>query len=285
MSTATHIFKKNSMTHATTYSPYGYCPPAPMQMAANGFNGERYDPVTYSYALGAGYRLFNPALMRFTSPDAVSPFGSGGLNPYCYCLCDPINLSDPDGRTPTQSWNIVRLRTKYPNINKNLSRSEINMQELNENITNHRITWGKRHEFGSARSLAASPSVDEIPPGWDRIGVHSSSTTNKKSLLRALDPKFINLRGEPQELGRGFYVAVDSSWPMLGSGNKRQSYNVYTPNMARLTPGKHFDFSHAAMQPYEKMQIVIRESAYDLFIVREARVGPIVRPRPYEAPF
>ncbi|HDS0941787.1 TPA: RHS repeat-associated core domain-containing protein [Pseudomonas putida] len=285
MSTATHIFKKNSMTHAIAYSPYGYCPPAPMQMAATGFNGERSDPVTYNYALGAGYRFFNPALMRFTSPDAVSPFGSGGLNPYCYCLCDPINLSDPDGRTPAQPWNIIRLRTMFPSLHKRKTSFQINLEEFDANISNYKSTLGRRHEFGSARSLVASPAVDEIPPGWDRIGIHGSSTTNKKSLLKSLDPKLIKPRGGHQELGRGFYVAVDSSWSMFGSGDGRQSYNVYTPNMARFTPGKHFDFSHAALQPYEKMQIVIRESAYDLFIVREARVGPIVRPRPYEAPF
>lgn len=195
MSTATHIFKKNSMTHAIAYSPYGYCPPAPMQMAATGFNGERSDPVTYNYALGAGYRFFNPALMRFTSPDAVSPFGSGGLNPYCYCLCDPINLSDPDGRTPAQPWNIIRLRTMFPSLHKRKTSFQINLEEFDANISNYKSTLGRRHEFGSARSLVASPAVDEIPPGWDRIGIHGSSTTNKKSLLKSLDPKLIKPRG------------------------------------------------------------------------------------------
>lgn len=63
-----------------------------------GFNGEAVDPVTGHYLLGNGHRAFNPVLMRFNSPDSLSPFGRGGLNPYAYCLGDPVNFSDPTGR-------------------------------------------------------------------------------------------------------------------------------------------------------------------------------------------
>ena len=62
-----------------------------------GFNGERIDPVLGGYHLGNGYRLYNPALRRFTSPDSMSPFGKGGINPYAYCEGDPINNTDPTG--------------------------------------------------------------------------------------------------------------------------------------------------------------------------------------------
>ncbi|WP_256365326.1 RHS repeat-associated core domain-containing protein [Pseudomonas sp. PDM25] len=62
-----------------------------------GFNGERIDPVLGGYHLGNGYRLYNPALRRFTSPDNMSPFGAGGINPYAYCEGDPINNTDPTG--------------------------------------------------------------------------------------------------------------------------------------------------------------------------------------------
>ncbi|MFC9627560.1 RHS repeat-associated core domain-containing protein [Streptomyces sp. NPDC056930] len=62
-----------------------------------GFNGERPDPVTGCYLLGNGYRAFDPVLMRFHSPDSLSPFDGGGLNPYAYCLGDPINRVDPTG--------------------------------------------------------------------------------------------------------------------------------------------------------------------------------------------
>jgi RHS repeat-associated protein len=69
-----------------------------------GFNGEQPDPVTGCYLLGNGYRAYNPVLMRFHSPDTLSPFGSGGINPYAYCLGDPINMSDPTGHF---SWKAI----------------------------------------------------------------------------------------------------------------------------------------------------------------------------------
>ena len=48
-------------------------------------------------ALGNGYRIYNPALMRFHGPDAWSPFGRGGLNAYAYAADDPVNHLDPSG--------------------------------------------------------------------------------------------------------------------------------------------------------------------------------------------
>ncbi|MCH7418482.1 RHS repeat-associated core domain-containing protein, partial [Pseudomonas mosselii] len=63
-----------------------------------GFNGEYLDPVSGWYLLGRGHRAYNPALMRFQGPDALSPFGDGGINRYAYCQGNPITFSDPTGR-------------------------------------------------------------------------------------------------------------------------------------------------------------------------------------------
>lgn len=62
-----------------------------------GFNGEKPEPVTGHYLLGNGYRGFNPVLMRFNSPDSLSPFGEGGVNAYVYCSGDPVNREDSTG--------------------------------------------------------------------------------------------------------------------------------------------------------------------------------------------
>ncbi|KPX28444.1 Uncharacterized protein ALO77_03892 [Pseudomonas coronafaciens pv. garcae] len=70
-----------------------------------GFNGELLDSITGHYLLGNGYRAYNPVLMRFNSPDSLSPFGKGGLNAYAYCGGDPVNQSDPTGH-------IVKTRLK-----------------------------------------------------------------------------------------------------------------------------------------------------------------------------
>ncbi|MFJ2692359.1 RHS repeat-associated core domain-containing protein [Pseudomonas sp. NPDC087336] len=83
--------------HPRAYSPYGHHPFGNGVLSLLGFNGERPDPVTGHYHLGNGYRQFNPRLMRFNSPDSLSPFGKGGLNAYMYCGANPINRSDPTG--------------------------------------------------------------------------------------------------------------------------------------------------------------------------------------------
>lgn len=80
------------------YTPYGHHPADSGMGSLLGFSGERRDPVTGHYLLGNGHRAFNPVLMRFNCPDRLSPFGRGGLNPYAYCLGDPVNFSDPTGR-------------------------------------------------------------------------------------------------------------------------------------------------------------------------------------------
>jgi RHS repeat-associated protein len=95
-----HTLKKATQPQPIAYSPYGHRPAFNGLLSLLGFNGERPDPVTGHYLLGNGYRAFNPVLMRFNSPDSLSPFGKGGLNPYTYCLGDPINLYDQNGRQP-----------------------------------------------------------------------------------------------------------------------------------------------------------------------------------------
>lgn len=87
------------------YSPYGHRHPENGLLSLLGFNGERADLITGHYLLGNGYRAYNSVLMRFNSPDNISPFGKGGLNPYMYCSGDPVNLSDSSGHVGV--WNLV----------------------------------------------------------------------------------------------------------------------------------------------------------------------------------
>lgn len=80
----------------------GYCAygqqSAPQEIATRlGYNGELREARIGWYMLGNGYRAYNTVLMRFHSPDSWSPFDSGGLNAYTYCVGDPVNFSDPTG--------------------------------------------------------------------------------------------------------------------------------------------------------------------------------------------
>ncbi len=68
-----------------------------------GFNGYLLDKISGCYILGSGYRLYNPKMRAFYSPDNLSPFGLGGVNRYQYCNLDPINFVDPSGHLSWQA--------------------------------------------------------------------------------------------------------------------------------------------------------------------------------------
>lgn len=80
------------------YTPYGYRSSAVVMSSLLAFNAEPPDAVTGHYLLGNGHRGYNPVLMRFNSPDKLSPFGRGGLNAFAYCNGDPVNFIDPSGQ-------------------------------------------------------------------------------------------------------------------------------------------------------------------------------------------
>lgn len=85
------------MLNSIAYSVYGYQYGRLEISGRLGFNGELREGRLGWYLLGNGYRAYNPVLMRFHSPDNLSPFGKGGLNAYMYCVGDPVNFSDPSG--------------------------------------------------------------------------------------------------------------------------------------------------------------------------------------------
>lgn len=81
------------------YTPYGAV--SDKRGAVLAYCGQARDSLTGHYHLGNGHRTFNPLLMRFNSPDRLSPFAAGGLNVYAYCMGDPVNRNDPTGRVAT----------------------------------------------------------------------------------------------------------------------------------------------------------------------------------------
>ncbi len=102
---------------AFAYTPYGHRHPSAGPMSLPGYAGQRVDPVTGHYLLGNGYRAFNPVLMRFNSPDSLSPFGEGGVNAYGYCEGDPVNRADPGGHWPMF---LVKILKRASSVKKRL---------------------------------------------------------------------------------------------------------------------------------------------------------------------
>ena len=82
------------------YTAYGHHPAESGLSRLLGFNGECPEVLRVTIYWAKGTRAFNPVLMRFNSPDELSPFGEGGINWYAYCGGDPINLYDPTGNSP-----------------------------------------------------------------------------------------------------------------------------------------------------------------------------------------
>ncbi|MBT2340624.1 MULTISPECIES: RHS repeat-associated core domain-containing protein [Pseudomonas] len=91
------------------YTAYGHRSRESGLSCLLGFNGERPDSITGHYLLGQGNRAFNPVLMRFNSPDDLSPFGDGGINSYAYCGGDPVNRYDPSGNSPLRIFKLKYL--------------------------------------------------------------------------------------------------------------------------------------------------------------------------------
>lgn len=85
-----------------SYSAYGYDLSVADPFKPLGFNAQ-FRAMRGIYLLGNGYRVFNTKLMRFHTPDSLSPFHVGGVNAYAYCAADPINHTDPSGHTRIRS--------------------------------------------------------------------------------------------------------------------------------------------------------------------------------------
>lgn len=90
------------------YTPYGFSRPQGGAMVI-GFTGQYFDSCLEGYLLGNGYRVYSPWLMRFKSPDRVSPFGRGGINAYAYCGGDPVNWQDHSGNQKSRAVSMIDL--------------------------------------------------------------------------------------------------------------------------------------------------------------------------------
>ncbi|MGY2189233.1 hypothetical protein D3C81_504580 [compost metagenome] len=294
-----HTLKANQQRQPIAYSPYGHRPVENGFLSLMGFNGERPDPVTGHYLLGNGYRAFNPALMRLNNPDSLSPFGKGGLNSYIYCLGDPINLHDPDGKFALPRF----LSNAFDGFLKTLGRTRKTYVSGPENIfrisrtsrTAPKFTYvdsyrGRRHS--SPSPLSPPPSTEELK-NWDFLGFHGSNAKNSNSLISGLNAQHM---GSANGLlgGRGFYVAPHPRLPVMyaiKSAFRNMSspmvFGAYTKNYAALKLGSDFRFGlHVGSPDIRKnLEVVIKEPAYNLIVIREGDLRKTaLLPRPYESP-
>lgn len=146
-----------------TYSPYGHRA-ALGDAPACGFTGQLRERAQGWYLLGNGHRIYSPTLMRFYSPDRLSPFDKGGWNSYCYCAGDPVNRHDRSGR---QNFTLSKVFTSsYSNLQR--SGDMLNVGTL---VTNAFLAWKSRslsQKF--TRSSVTAITVTAIGAGMNIYG-------------------------------------------------------------------------------------------------------------------
>ncbi|TLP59193.1 MULTISPECIES: RHS repeat-associated core domain-containing protein [Pseudomonas] len=137
----------------TAYSPYGYRRTQPAPITVLGFTGQFLDGVLQCHALGNGRRLYSPCLMRFISPDVLSPFLKGGINAYAYCLNDPVNGLDPTGNWPifrNGARPVGRLVQRVASLYKSLTEDR--------GLTNNQY-WNMAEEMAHAKAQVKKAST------------------------------------------------------------------------------------------------------------------------------
>jgi RHS repeat-associated protein len=125
------------------YSAYGEQSAQQKVETRLGFNGQLREADIGWYLLGNGYRAYNPRLMRFHSPDSLSPFGKGGLNAYMYCGGEPVMNSDPTGHLRIKLANPVRalpqrvsVIVENPNASKLIPKAAAEISSVKPNTKN-----------------------------------------------------------------------------------------------------------------------------------------------------
>ena len=209
--------KTSLATRSIAYVPYGHRPAECGLLSLLGFHGERPDPVTGHYLLGNGYRSFNPVLMRFNSPDSMSPFGKGGINSYAYCAGDPVNLSDQNGHFPV-----------WPALMKTLG------LRRSRRLPTYVLPRAADNTIGT--TVAASPAIYKNGPGkifkyrktatkTVTVNVEKNGSWEEFSKLQP-DPggnysvSFRSGSGNPSSGSSTFYAPRSSSFPTVSNRGK-----------------------------------------------------------------
>lgn len=183
------------------YSPYGQRTTHRGLSTLLGFNGERPDPTSGRYLLGNGYRAYNPVLMRFNSPDSLSPFGLGGINAYAYCLGDPINRLDPTGHIPFFNSFMRRVRAVFrrtPDIQP-ATTNRNPLANANSGYYHQRQRWAP-----SEGRLPTYASIHSDPV------LENSSTRFIYSSVPERPPTYVNRPVSPGELPPTYEFTVAS---------------------------------------------------------------------------
>ncbi|MBA6062280.1 RHS repeat-associated core domain-containing protein [Pseudomonas juntendi] len=210
------------------YTPYGY---QATTMSLLGFNGDRLDPASGYYPLGNGHRSFSTSLMRFISPDRMSPFATGGLNSYAYCLGDPINRHDPSGENSVVRSFVKLYRRLIP---KKLNLPPIVNELASAETETHFISY---RNIPDEYRINVVNKTDRVPDDYDLIGFHGSQNKHKQSLEAGVNASLL----KRDLLGKGLYASTNYRHANKYAGKDGRIFAVYGRGIERWRVGVQFD--------------------------------------------
>ena len=186
------------------YSTYGVQSASRRAGTHLGFNGQFKEGTTGWYHLGNGHRVYSPVLMRFHSPDRLSPFGKGGLNAYAYCSGSPVNRVDPSGR----SWLSLVGNAVGTLLNSIFAGAAINRaaaivagkpQNMITRIGNTLSFWGGASDVPS-RAVGLPAAIVAGNPGTS-LSLGSSLASARSLSPSAVSPALVRCANLPSALG------------------------------------------------------------------------------------
>ncbi|WP_230202737.1 RHS repeat-associated core domain-containing protein, partial [Pseudomonas syringae] len=160
---------------------------------------------------------FNPVLMRFNSPDSLSPFGEGGVNAYAYAYCegDPVNRVDPSGHLPKFLLKFFKKRSgvKKPLLHRSVSEDSVSsvMNSMPSQATTS-LDSGALGEYASISKTATNPPVGAPPPLPPRHGQVGNfpPVAPPKSKPPPLPPRSVQAGNFPSSLPpQKIYVSIE----------------------------------------------------------------------------
>lgn len=168
------------------YSAYGYNCALPHPIRFWDLLASFFQPDVHGYFLGNGYRVFTPSLMRFLSPDSLSPFGIGGINSYCYCMGDPVNRTDATGHAPTFMRVPTKIHTVWKKVRASGWESQLSDPHILSKIQSHLSSQNTLSLALSSKKLKTAVTRESNRIANERISIDDLLVTEDWKINGAL---------------------------------------------------------------------------------------------------
>lgn len=220
------------------------------------FKGEWQDSITRCYLLGNGLRVFCPFIMRFISPDHLSPFSQGGLNSYAFCENDPVNFNDPSGcaktKMPSPLTPPAKARIRNPaSRNPWIPEKPYALKELSGHSmavgSGDSVAGTSRTQAGNAAIAPSQPVQDVLPNApvgstYSRGGWRSSKASADFLIAANAEvtaPTARNITYTTEHLRQAMYYAIENKEGFKGYVDKyflgdKRAWNSIRAQISRM---------------------------------------------------